>query len=115
MIEFANNKIQFTKYIPDISGYMQHDRKWIVNMSNLDKSSSYLVNSLIPDDFDEFVKRAMHEREEKHITKKNIRMNIKSEFVELFRGAQTTSSKATEITKFRKSRKVLSSCEVVKR
>ena len=92
MIDFANSKIEFNKYIPNISDHMQHDRKWIINMSNLMTMIIILVNSLIPDDFDVFVKKAMHEREEKYISKKSIRMNIKPEFVQLFRGAQTTSS-----------------------
>ena len=34
----------------------------------------------------------MHEREEKYITKKSIRMNVKPEFAQLFRWSQTTSS-----------------------
>ena len=51
MIEFANSKIDFNKYILYISDHMQHDRKWIINMSNHDQSFSYLVNLLIPDDF----------------------------------------------------------------
>ena len=70
MIEFANSMIDFNKYILDISDHMQHDRKWIINMSNHHQSFSYLVNSLIPDDFDQFVKNAMNEREERHISKK---------------------------------------------
>ena len=34
MIDFANTKIGFNKYIPDLSDHMQHDRKWIINMSS---------------------------------------------------------------------------------
>ena len=60
---------------------------------------------MISDDFDVFVKKAMHERKEKHISKKSIGMNIKPEFFQLFRGAQTTWSIVIKFYKLENSGK----------
>ena len=48
---------------------------------------------MIPDEFNDFVFKALHERENKYVSKKSIKMNIKPKFVSLFRDSPFISSK----------------------
>ena len=91
MIKFAREHIDIDIYLPKFSQHMQWERKWLANLNKL-RYKHHTVNSLIPDEFNEFVMRAIEKREDSYIEKNNIRMNVKPEFVNLFRDANTTSS-----------------------
>ena len=53
----------------------------------------YTVNSLIPDFIQEMVNNSMEVREEKYISKRNIKMNILHEFKRMFDYTKEVSSK----------------------
>ena len=61
---------------------------------NINKNNNIVVNSLIPDELQQMVDRAMEEREEKYIKKKNITMKVLPEFQSLFAETKEISSKA---------------------
>ena len=96
MIDFTNSKINFDKYLASISKNMQHDRKWLMKLSMFFLHSSSIVNSLIPDEFNEFINEAMKNREETYIKKQSINMKVKLEFAQLFKNAGVTSSNLGE-------------------
>ena len=58
----------------------------------MNKNNNLLVKSLIPEELQQMVDRAMEEREEKYI-KKNITMKVLPEFQSLFAEIKEISSK----------------------
>ena len=63
---------------------MKYDIKWLINISNY-YFIYHAVNSVTRDAFSEFVKEALDNRVETYTKEKNIKMNVKLEFSELFR------------------------------
>lgn len=53
----------------------------------------YLVNTLIPGDFEKFIKKAMQMKESYFINKKSLKVNAIPEFVNLFKNANFISCK----------------------
>ena len=52
-----------------------------------------IVNSLIPQEFSEFIKEKMNERESKYVEKRNMKLEVLPEFHQLFEETTTISSK----------------------
>ena len=77
--------------MPELNDEKLPNREFVVNIN---KNNNIVVNSLIPDELQQMVDRAMEEREEKYIKKKNITMKVLPEFQSLFAETKEISSKA---------------------
>ena len=54
---------------------------------------TYLVNSIIPNEFKEFIDKALDKREKEYVMMKGIKVIAKPEFARLFLNPKTDSSK----------------------
>ena len=80
--------------MPELNDEKLPNRKFVVNIGNINKNNNIEMNSLIPDELQKMVDRAVEEREEKYTKKKNIAMKMLPEFQSLFVETKEISSKA---------------------
>ena len=93
----ARKHWQIDEFMPELNDEKLPNREFVVNIGNINKNNNIVVNSLIPDELQKMVDRAMEEREEreeKYTKKKKIAMKVLPEFQSLFAETKEISSKA---------------------
>ena len=80
-------------YLPEMKDDKLPNREFVVNIGNTSNILIQVVNTLIPDQLQAMVDKAMDEREEKYTKKKNISMRVLPEFKRLFDDTKEISSK----------------------
>ena len=78
---YAKTKVNISRYLPDYEYNKDPNRIWLWNV----------VNSLIPDDFKEFINDKVIQRKEALIKSQNLCVNVKPEFLTLFKTSQAIS------------------------
>ena len=70
------------RYIPDYEYQKEPNREWFVN----------LVNTLLEEDFREFIDSKWRAREQKVIQNKNLGVSARDEFIEIFKNSRSVST-----------------------
>ena len=81
LISFAKQNIEIESYLSDYDYYKVPQREWLCN----------IINTLIPEKFDEFVSWGFHKRENKLINQKGLKVNVLSQFVDIFSQSKNVS------------------------
>ena len=81
IIDFAHKMIHIYKYLPKYEYNKEPNRAWLCNV----------VNSLIPEKFKVFIADKVKERKQSLIQSKNLCVNVKQKFLNLFQNSQAVS------------------------
>ena len=82
ILKFASTKINIKKYLPDYDYFKEPNREWLWN----------IVNTLVPQDFQSFIKEKIEIRKNDIIKSQNLGIQAKPEFISIFRKSQAVSS-----------------------
>ena len=74
-LNFAATEINIKRYVPDYQYSKEPNREWLGN----------LLNTLMPHDFQTFVAEKEEIRKQDLIESKNLTINAKPEFIDIFR------------------------------
>ena len=88
ILEFAKSKWDILDYLPEHSDCRLLNRVFLWN----------IINSLIPDEFDYFVKENLADREKKMIDKRRLAVTILPEFIKIFQESKNISCKYADMT-----------------
>ena len=75
IIKFAKTKIRIEEYLPEFEYHKDPNRQWLCN----------LINSLIPEDFQDFIDNKVKLRRQSIIKQQNLKMIINPDFVNIFK------------------------------
>ena len=82
ILKFAATKTYINRYLPEYNYAKEPNREWVWN----------LVNSLIPDEFQRFIKKREEERRKEILVSNNLAIKVKPEFLDIFRSSQAIST-----------------------
>ena len=82
ILHWARERVEIDRYIPNYEYQKEPNREWFVN----------LVNTLLEEEFKEFINDKWRARELKVIKNKNLGITAKNEFVEIFRNSKSIST-----------------------
>ena len=74
ILKFASTKINIADYMTEYEYSKEPNREWVCNV----------VNTLLSDDFKEFIDQRVNERKQSFIDTQNFRITAKPEFIQLF-------------------------------
>ena len=83
ILKFASTKINIADYMPEYEYSKEPNREWVCNV----------VNTLLSDDFKEFIDQIVNERKQSLIDSQNFRITAKPEFIQLFKESKSVSLK----------------------
>ena len=107
IVNFARTKVDITSYLPVYDYDKEPNREWIWN----------IVNSLIPNEFQKFIKQKEDERRKELLQSSNLAMRIKPEFLDIFKSSQaisTVKGKSHYLTRIPKKTKDQISINILK-
>ena len=107
IVNFARIKVDITSYLPVYDYDKEPNREWIWN----------IVNSLIPNEFQKFIKQKEDERRKELLQSSNLAMRIKPEFLDIFKSSQaisTVKGKSHYLTRIPKKTKDQISINILK-
>ena len=107
IVNFARTKVDITSYLPVYDYDKEPNREWIWN----------IVNSLIPNEFQKFIKQKEDERRKELLQSSNLAMRIKPEFLDIFKSSQaisTVKEKSHYLTRIPKNTKDQISINILK-
>ena len=81
IIKFAQTKMYIDRYLPDYEYKKEPNRTWLCNV----------INSVIPDDFREYVSEKVRVRKLSLINSQNLCVKVKPEFLNIFKNSQSVS------------------------
>ena len=81
ILRFARSKGDINKYIPDYKYNKEPNREWLWNV----------INTLIPEEFSEFVSRNIALRKNELIKSQNLSITAMPEFISIFKTSQSVS------------------------
>ena len=82
IIKFAKTKIDINSYLPDYEYLKESNREWLWNV----------VNSLIPNEFQKYIKIWEEKRREELLQSSNLAIRVKPEFLDIFKSSQSVST-----------------------
>ena len=82
LLRFAKSKTEIDQFLPEYSYNKEPNREWLCNM----------INTLITDEFQEFIKMKVEKRNKEIISSQNLGIKATSEFVEIFKRSQSIST-----------------------
>ena len=82
IIKFAKTKIDINSYLPDYEYLKETNREWLWNV----------VNSLIPNEFQKYIKIWEEKRREELLQSSNLAIRVKPEFLDIFKSSQSVST-----------------------
>ena len=82
ILQWARERVDIDRYIPDYEYQKEPNREWFVN----------LVNTLLEEDFREFINDKWRSRERKVINNKNLGITAKEKFIEIFKNSRSVST-----------------------
>ena len=82
IIKFAKTKIDINSYLPDYEYLKEPNREWLWNV----------VNSLIPNEFQKYIKIWEEKRREELLQSSNLAIRVKPEFLDIFKSSQSVST-----------------------
>ena len=82
ILKFAKTKVDIDEYLPEFEYNKEPNRQWLWN----------LVNSLVSDDFQNYIDEKVKLRRQNVIKQQNLRMTINPEFVNIFKSSNAISS-----------------------
>ena len=107
IVNFARTKVDITSYLPVNDYDKEPNRERIWN----------IVNSLIPNEFQKFIKQKEDERRKELLQSSNLAMRIKPEFLDIFKFSQaisTVKGKSHYLTRIPKKTKDQISINILK-
>ena len=81
LLKFASTKVNIKRCIPDYEYSKEPNREWLCN----------LLNTLIPEDFKDFITEKTEIRKQELIKNQNLVINAKPEFIDIFQKSQVVS------------------------
>ena len=78
ILNWARKRVEIDRYILDYDYQKEPNREWFVN----------LVNTLLEDDFKNFINDKWRAREQKVIKSKNLGVTVQNEFIEIFKNSK---------------------------
>ena len=82
LLRFASSKVNIKDYLPDYQYIKEPNREWLCNV----------INSLIQEEFHEFIQEKVDKRREELIKSQNLGITIKPEFEALFANSNAVST-----------------------
>ena len=82
ILQWAREKIDVDRYIPDNEYQKESNRKWFTS----------LVNTLLEKDFKKFINSKWRAREQKVIKNKNLGVTASEVFIEIFKNSRSVST-----------------------
>ena len=82
ILSWARERIDIDRYIPDYDYQKEPNRELFVN----------LVNTLLEEEFKEFIRAKLRARETKVIKNRNLGITAKDEFIEIFKHSKSVST-----------------------
>ena len=82
LLRFAKSKTEIDQFLPEYSYNKEPNREWLCNM----------INTLITDEFQEFIKMKVEKRNKEIISSQNLGIKATSEFVKIFKRSQSIST-----------------------
>ena len=82
ILNWARERVEIDRYIPDYDYQKEPNREWFLN----------LVNTLLEDDFKDFINDKWRAREQKVIKSKNLGVTVQNEFIEIFKNSKSIST-----------------------
>ena len=82
ILQWARERVDIDRYISDYEYQKEPNREWFVNF----------VNTLLEEDFREFINDKWRSRERKVINNKNLGITAKEEFIEIFKNSRSVST-----------------------
>ena len=93
MISYAREHVEIDQYYLKLKRTSIHFEISSEMLVSSTLHNQQIVNSLIPQEFSEFIKEKMNERESKYVEKRNMKLEVLPEFHQLFEETTTISSK----------------------
>ena len=81
IMKFARSKIKIDDYLPEFEYNKEPNRQWLCNV----------VNSLIPEDFQNFIDEQVNLRRQFLLRHQNLKMTVHPEFVNIFKSSKAIS------------------------
>ena len=107
ILEKAREFCEIDDYMPELNDDKLPNREFVVNIGKITLIEIQIVNSLIPEELQEMIDKAMEMREEKYIKRKNITMKVLPKFKDLFAEVKEILSNRYSLNYFRRKRKIL--------
>ena len=82
LIRFAESKLDIYKYLPEYSYDEEPNREWLCN----------ITSTLVKDEFKEFIKENIDQRNKELIYMQNLEIGAKQEFIDIFKRSQAIST-----------------------
>ena len=82
ILKFAKTKVDIDEYLPEFGYNKEPNRQWVWN----------LVNSLVSDDFQNYIDKKVKLRKQNLIKQQNIKMTINYELINIFKSSNVISS-----------------------
>ena len=82
IVEFAKKNIHIDRFLPEYDYFKEHNREWLCN----------IVNTIIPEKFQNFIKLKIEERKQLLIDSQNLGISVQPEFMNIFKSSQSISS-----------------------
>ena len=93
ILKFASTKVNIKKYLPDYNYFKEPNREWLWN----------IVNTLVPQDFQSFIKEKIEIRKNDIIKSQNLGIQAKPEFISIFKKISSCFINEGKITLFSKN------------
>ena len=78
LIRFAESKLDIDKYLPEYSYHKEPNREWLCN----------IISTLVKDEFKEFIREKIDQRNKELINMQNLGICAKQEFIDIFKRSQ---------------------------
>ena len=92
ILDEARKHIEIDDYMPDLSNGKLPCRDYVINVGKKANNISTIVNTLLPNEFQELIEKAETIRDDKFIQKRGLTMNILPEFNKMFVESKELSS-----------------------